>query len=401
MKLYAQHGHQPSNKIDFGLEKDFIQGVIYSPRFQKPDQLAQKIEENRNKKRDADIYIDPEFYASIHSGNPNAQFRHLEEWPHFNPQRRRDLVTGKAIDTILKQCYETTYKYDVTGYLAPNIYISSSLDSMEAGISMNFITQTKKAFSDNGPGKSVYATLAIDHRALRDQNDLPLFLNEITAIDDPPDGYYIVVGYGAIDERTNLLHTEIVSPEVIGGWMFLNYVFSINGYKIINGYSDILSPLLAACGGSAGATGWWTNLRMFSMGRYIKPGAAGGRRPNVKYLSKRLLNRISLEERRAYAEFVPEVINNLSLDRDYDADSPLDQTKETLQTWETITSLIGDISGSDTEEMISKLESVINEAIKTYTNLSRYGLSEGFEINTGYLKSLQDGINVFKELAEF
>lgn len=400
MKLLAQHGSQPSDKIARGLTKGFIDGTIFSPRYIKPEHLTEKIDELRNINAAAEIYLDPEFYATRQSGTPNSQLRYLENWSYFMARRRRDLVNTNVVDEILRQTFAAVGEYNLTGIIAPNIYISRSFDSMEAGISINFIERAKEVYSQSSSEKPVFATLAVDRKAFSDSNNFKAFLNDLTAIKNPPAGFYVLIGGGLIDERSELLLQEIVSPEVIGGWMFLNYVLSINGYNIINGYSDILSPLLAACGGFAGATGWWTNLRMFSMGRYIKSGHAGGRRPNVKYLSKKLLNRITLEERRAYAELIPEVINNLSLDRDYDADSPPDQTKETLQMWESIASLIGDILGKNTEESIINFEKTINESIKIYASLTSYGLSEGFEANTGYLKSLREGINVFKQLAE-
>ena len=70
---------------------------------------------------------------------------------------------------------------------------------------------------------------------------------------------------------------------------------SFDGFKVINGYSDILTPFLGVAGGTAGAFGWWSNLKAFSLDRF-NPSAGGGRLPIQRYLSLALLNRITFFE---------------------------------------------------------------------------------------------------------
>jgi hypothetical protein len=74
--------------------------------------------------------------------------------------------------------------------------------------------------------------------------------------------------------------------------MLINHTLTLNGFDTINGYSDILTPFLGAGGGGVGATGWWSNLRTFSLDRF-NPPVGGGRQPIERYLSCALLNRIT------------------------------------------------------------------------------------------------------------
>ncbi|MDR4509754.1 MAG: hypothetical protein MRJ65_16230 [Candidatus Brocadiaceae bacterium] len=64
MKLFAQHGHQPSDKIKRGLEEKVIDGVIISPRYVSPDKLNMFIEESYISSKNASLFIDLEFYAT-------------------------------------------------------------------------------------------------------------------------------------------------------------------------------------------------------------------------------------------------------------------------------------------------------------------------------------------------
>ena len=108
-------------------------------------------------------------------------------------------------------------------------------------------------------------------------------MNDVTLLNSPPDGFYLLVGARSIEARTDLYHAD-----VIANWMLLNYSLKINGYQIINGYSDLISPFLGAVGGDIGCTGWWSNLRIFSMDRFA-PEATGGRLPVQRYLSTNYL----------------------------------------------------------------------------------------------------------------
>lgn len=399
MKLFAQHGHQPSDKIKRGLEEKVIDGVIFSPRYVSPEKLNNLIEEARNSNENAEIFIDPEFYATCHVDNPNNQLGYLPDWEHFIPQRRRDLVTAKTVDSVLQKTFEIMNSYNASAFVSPNIYISESFDSMEAGISINFINRSKTLASSLNKSIPTYATLAVDYRALLNTSNLKAFLNDITALDNPPDGFYILIGRGMINERSDIVNSEIVTSAVIGAWMLINYILSINEYQVINGYSDILTTFLGAVGGFAGATGWWSNLRTFTLGKYIRPERSGGRAPNIRYLSKKLLNRLKLEERENYSEIISDIKNNLPHDHDYDSGVP-DRSTESLQTWEAIASLNKDLIRDDVDDSLKVLEKAVVDAGNVYSRLVSVGLTDGYEAVNEYLGTLSESINTFRKLAE-
>ena len=285
-----------------------------------------------------------------------------------------------------------------TGLLAPNIYISNSFDSIESAIAISFINRTKPIAREMGIELPVHATLAVGRDAIVDQRSYMNFLNTITAINPSPDGIYILVGAGSTDERVGTIRSEILSPDVIAGWMLLNYSLSINGLSVINGFSDILTPFLGAVGAQAGATGWWTNLQVFSMGRYIK-GTSGGQLPIIRYLSKKLINRITINEREAFVEVVPEILNDLSSDSFYLGREP-SRTEETIQAWQAISSLSEDIISDNIEQNLNQIQGYILEAEKLYNSLQSHGFTDRYESNQEYLAALKNGTNLFGQLAE-
>jgi len=186
---------------------------------------------------------------------------------------------------------------------------------------------------------------------------------------------------------------------VIAGWMLLNYVLSQNGLRVVNGFTDILTPFLTSAGGSACATGWWSNLRLFSMGRYVRQAGGGGRPPKIRYLSKSLMSRITRDERENYAQFSPDIVNKLRYDREYDEGTP-DRTEEALQMWEALRSLNQEIVTGALENDLAALRDRVTRASEAYVWLRSNGLTEDYEATAEYLDQLSDAIEAFKRLAE-
>ncbi|MBM4309498.1 MAG: hypothetical protein FJ119_00910 [Deltaproteobacteria bacterium] len=398
MKLFAQHGYGPGDKILNGIQEGSISGVILSARYQKKEKLNSDIENIINISNNAEILMDPEIYACICANMPDSQLGQLVDWDFFRPHRRAQLEDTSNIDGVLGATFTTMAGFPLTSIIAPNIFIPRSFNSIEAVIAKNFIRRTMPVFAQTGDTRHVFATLAIGHHALLDRDEFGAFLNDITALDNPPDGFYVLIGGGMADERTDITRSEIMHADVIAGWMLLNFTLKMNGFKVINGCSDILTPLLGGVGGYAGATGWWTNLRMFSMNKYIRT-ASGGRQPVVRYLSNIILNRIKFSEREAIAALIPEINNGLAHDSDYESGEP-ERRVEVLQTWESIKNLNEHLIGSNVEESIRRLENAIKRADATYTRLSGFGLPLDIETNREYITSLREGLKTFKQIAE-
>jgi len=402
MKLLAQHGASNGDKTVRGLQSGYIDGAIYSPRDITADKLREQLLAMVEINPDAELLFDPQYYAGHNVASPEARLSRLETCEeyqqYFRKRRRRELETG---DTVLKNditdCLRFQSQLGLTGLIGPNILISRSFDSIEAGIAKNFIRLTGPTASKLKLGKPVYATLAISREALLDKNELMNFLADITLLDTPPQGFYVMVASRNTDARS-----DIFNADVIAGWLFVNYTLSVNGYSVINGYSDLLTPFLGVAGAAAGATGWWSNLRTFSLDRFLP--AEGGRLPIQRYLSKLLLNRITFFELHQLRELYPAVLNGLETDNLYPVDkdkgSEPNRSDEVLQTWEAIKSLNVDLVNGDTKNGLRLCRQAIARANAGYDNVEARVPGLDPKSNRDHLSAMFEGLRLFAQFAE-
>ncbi len=217
-------------------------------------------------------------------------------------------------------------------------------------------------------------------------------MNDITLLNEPPEGFYLLIGARSVEARTDLYNADIIAA-----WMLLNYSLKINGYQVINGYSDLISPFLGAVGGDIGCTGWWSNLRTFSLDRFA-PEATGGRQPVQRYLSTKLLNRITFYELNALRRIIPGIINGLSRDKEYEGEP--DRSVEVLQSWEALNSLLDSLTESeDLSKNLDNCAEVLKLAEDLYTLINaRYRLDT--KSDDTHLEPLREGMNLFKRRAE-
>jgi hypothetical protein len=405
MKLYAQHGFGQGDKTKNGIKRGCIDGVIYSPRDIGFPQLQSHIAEAAEINSAAEQFFDPQYYAAYNLTDADTRLGYLaacEEYQrYFRQRRRRELESDRQIlEDDIENCLRFQNSLDVTGLIGPNILISRSFDSIEAGIAKKFIRLAGEVRSRLTGNKPLYATLAVSREALLDRRELFSFLEDITVLDTPPDGFYMLVAASSSDAREDVFHAD-----VIAGWLLLNHSLSVNGYQIINGYSDLLTPFLGIAGATAGATGWWLNSRVFSLGRFLPAG--GGRLPNPRYLSKVLLNRITYVElaqitnlRRRFPE-IPEVLNGLESDSLYPSEDGYEPERvdEVLQSWEAIRSLCDDLCHDDINATLQSCRDAIIRATEAYAAIeSQIRLDP--KSNSDHLESLSEGLRLFVRHAE-
>ena len=236
MKLYAQHGYGEGEKITQGLHEGLIDGAILSPRDLRLDAVSAKINGYKHVHPEADFFVDPQFYATFAGASETARIGKLPEWPHFTIERKSELEIGAKVEEILNRTIEHIITLPVTAVIAPNIYISRSFDSRDAVIAKNFIRQARGVFKQFGDNRPLLVTLAVCREALLERSDFEEFLNDITMLDEPPDGFYLLIGSRGTEVRTDLFHAD-----VIASWMLLNHSLSINGFQTINGFPDLRS----------------------------------------------------------------------------------------------------------------------------------------------------------------
>jgi hypothetical protein len=399
MKLFAQHGASEGEKITEGFARGLLDGVIYSPRDVSLPALKEKLSAVEMAAPTAERLFDPQYYAIFLNGTAEARLGWLLEEDYasyFQPRRRGQLERESQIEKELAKALAFQSGLNVTGIIAPNILIPNSLNSIESVISKNFIRLAKPQYAALNDKRPVYATLAISRNALMDKQELVDFINEITLLDDPPDGFYVLVS-----ARNTEARSDIYNADVIAAWMFINHTLAVNGFKVINGYSDILTPFLGVAGGAAGAFGWWSNLKVFSLDRFA-PSAGGGRLPIQRYLSLALLNRITFFEFNQLRTMFPAIVNKLAGDELYkpdDASEP-QRNMEVVQSWEAVKALNSKLVVTDQAKALKQCGDTIKQAGLTYEAVQARGVRLDPKSNAEHIQPLTDGLGLFKKLAE-
>jgi hypothetical protein len=396
MKLYAQQGYGTAGKIIAGLEAGYIHGAILSPKDYRIDRVHELLGQMSAAHTNADRLFDPQMYASLIAHDPAARMGRLmeEDYPYFAPRRRNQLETERSVIDDLRACLEFQRELNVTHVIAPNILIKRSLNSIEGLIAKTFIRNAADIWAEVGDGRPLLATIAADGDALQDRHELESFLADITVLESPPAGFYLLVAH-----PTSQIGPELVDYRTLAGWMLMNHSLSLNGFQLVNGFSDILTPFLVAAGGQAGATGWWANLKVFSMDRF-EPPSPGGRRPVLRYLSKGLLNSIRFDELERLRRIFPSVLNGLSSDALYDeinGSQPDDQQAEVLQTWDAVSSFSAPGNNPDLSQCVEWVAAAqrFYDEINASPAMRLSGRS-----NDDHLDHLQGGLELFAELAE-
>jgi hypothetical protein len=398
MKLFAQHGASEGEKITVGFTQGLLDGVIYSPRDVSHASLMEKLNNLDHVFPSAERLVDPQYYAIFLNGTEEARLGYLLEdyTAYFQPRRRSQLERESQVEEELKATLTFQKALNVTGIIAPNILIQNSFNSIEAVISKNFIRLAKAQYAELNDARPLYATLAVSRNALMDKTELLDFINEITLLEDPPDGFYVLVS-----ARNNEARSDIYNADVIAGWMFINHTLAVNGFKVINGYSDILTPFLGLAGGTAGAFGWWSNLKVFSLDRF-NPSAGGGRLPIQRYLSQALLNRITYFEFDQLRKMFPAIVNNLPLDSLYKPKegSEPPRNMEVTQSWEAVKALNERFVASDQAKALKQCNGSIKQAGMLYEAIKARAVRLDLKSNDEHIQPLTDGLRLFEKMAE-
>jgi hypothetical protein len=398
MKLYAQHGAQEGDKIAEGFNRQLLDGVIYSPRDVGLGSLKEKLASLGREHPTAERLVDPQAYAAFLGAKEQARLGFLAKdyTGYFETRRRPQLERESQIKQDLQRALAFQADLAVTGLIAPNILIPNSLNSIEAVIAKNFIRDTAAEHAKLADRRPVYATLAISRNALGDKQELLEFLNEITLLEERPRGFYVLIAARSADARS-----DIFNADVIAAWMLINHTLNLNGFEVVNGYSDLLTPFLGASGGAAGALGWWSNLRMFSLDRF-GPAEGGGRLPVQRYLSEALLNRIAFFELDQVRKLLPAVLNKLPTDALYSvaAGSEPPRNSEVFQAWEAIRALNRKMLSSDQSQSLKNCRQAVAKAGLAYDEIESQGLRLDQKSNSDHLPSLSEGLQLFSRLAE-
>lgn len=400
MKLYAQHGFQPGKRIGQAHSDGLIDGVVYGAKDIDPNKLADVL----NTQPDPfDRFFDPQYYACMIAAQPGARLGWLlgegeKGYPYFRARRRADLERETNVRMDLETCLGFQASLPLTGLIAPNIVVRRALDSVEGSIAKNFIRQTAMISQSIAPNRPAYATLAISTPALSDRIELQNFLQEITEVDAPPAGFYLL-----LERPDQAISSSLTEQDVLSRWMLINHTLKVNGFKVINGYTDGLAPYIGATGADAVASGWFNTLKAFSLKKFEPAADQFARRPVARYTSKTLLKSVRYTELHDLRGAFPEVLNGLPSDAYYDpveGSEPAEAIHETLQNWDALRSIIGCCCAATVNTSLSACHQALDHAADLYGRIAERGYTLRERSSNAHIEAVRYELEAFEELAE-
>jgi len=374
MKLYAQHGSGPSDKIICGLEQRVIDGVILGAKDISPATLLSCLTDLRSIRADADLLLDPQYYALQLPPDDDNRVGYLTDyncWPEA-PRNEAFLRNQQRVRQDIEAFLRYQDAMPLTHLIVPNVVVRRSLDSREGMISESFISLARPARDAIESSKAVLATLAISREAMADQSEVERLAAALTSMGDGPDGFYILIATSGQDSF-DLYHSGVIS-----NILFLIYALKLNGFEVVWGYSDTLGAAAGAVGLDASASGWFSTLRTFSLNRFA-PNRRRGQRARTRFFSVRLMNRILLTELLVSLDYDSSLANQLATDSPYfteqgEINEPGESAK-CLQSWGALKSMqLKFSSGESNEENLDRLRLHAEEAQATYQVLRSHGI---------------------------
>lgn len=375
MKMYAQHGHGKGDKLSRALDDGSIDGIIFGPINEKPENLRRCIADLAGHESEPDILIDPQVYVSTVANA--TRDGHLPEYDsYYVPSLTPRDLTPRRIAQIAKSAIDFQREFPITRLIAPTIIMESFTDrTAQMVFNLADASMDYHASLDSPP--PLLISLFFSETALASGAGVEELLNTVSLY--PAHGFYVTV------VRSAQQYQQAFRPAQMSEWLLAIYSLAIaNNYEVVCGYTDIIGVTAAAVGASAAACGWSKNLRMFDVARF-QP-ASGGRQPRARYTSVPLLNSIHFSELQACFDVgrIARVLTGTNYDRAFRNARPDEddwpQDVSALHHWAALHGLFQQVVG-DPEAALTAVERHVSAAQMLYADLRRRGVQ--FEPATG------------------
>ncbi len=393
MPLLAQVGYGTGNKLELGIKARAVIGAIMSPRDETGDHLKRRLSDLRRLSGSSIRMFDPQFYVSTIGG---ARAGHLTEYPYFSNATllsRMDFAP-RQVRTYVKDCLNYQRGLEVSHLVSPTVMVEDLTD-MWSQIALNLAEESLDHWSALKSPHPLLLSIVVSENALRNDDEVRRYADALSALDAP--GFYVVV-------RRPQGCPPAIDAEPMSNLMYVVYVLSeINEYWVACGYSDWLGLLLQAAGADCFATGWFQNLRQFSVERFMP--AKGGRRPRKRYSSAPLLSSILIQPELQGASMVG-LIDDVLSGTKHDAilrDDPAGRealwTDEVscLHHWETLTKLSRVLDAKkNVPAKLDQMLMLIRQAESRFRILSQQGVEFDPTTTGNHLAAWAGAISSFR-----
>lgn len=280
--IIAQDGSGPATKIEDGLDKGYLDGVILSIKSRAPETLPLTVANLISKHPTSDIFLDVHFYASQMAMTKAGR---IPDYQLFDAGlTRKDFSSIKNINNFARRIIDYQKSLGLTNIILPSLTLNNfndgnslvSLQLYQAGL--DYI---KEIDIPTTPIKA-YLALSFQESALLDDENLSQYLDEITLFEN-------VTGFYVVTERVSGDSPQWGDSRTLSKLMYIVNALS-KSYKVVCGFTDFPGMLLLASGANHVASGWHQTLRSYTS-KYFQ-GGGWGSHDVFRYPSKQLLTQL-------------------------------------------------------------------------------------------------------------
>lgn len=188
MAIFVQHGHGKSDKINEALSAGSVQGVIFAPRNEKPDNLAACLRTFAYE-RDCELLIDPQFYISAFAP---AKVGRLSEYRYFRSALSASDFTLRRTRSFVKDVIDFQIESGATSIISPTVLFDSFTDRWFQ-IALYLADASLEYQTVLNHDIPLLLSFVLAEEALSAQEEVDRFLDTVTQDGWGMKGFYLVV----------------------------------------------------------------------------------------------------------------------------------------------------------------------------------------------------------------
>ena len=396
-KLLAQHGYGKGAKITDSLNKNNLNGAIFSPNDEDIDKIIEYANSENNLNKD-NTFIDPQFFYSTFDKSLLKKLSEIEEFPS-DLQRRDWRKRNQNILGYLDYHADKTAAVSNT-LITPGFYIKGIDWKFDYSVDIYNYCVEKYDFNN-------YAmSLLIDFTLFNNLDNVKELIDELSDVVDDKDFIYFTISY---DKGQNSNYDD-VDPDCLGNMLYFIYSLKKEGYKFIVGYTFMDSVLFGALGCEYVASGWFNSLRKFQNDRFEDLDTFGLRKK--RYTSLPLLSNIMYDDIETMLNTGEISEEDFLSNTEFDESFPLNESGVSLvdlehQFWESISKELYDLSSVESlKDRLTLLEDKIEDAITIYrpvlehlNNSASSNFQNRIRVVANHLPKWLAAIDIFKTQA--
>lgn len=280
MAIFVQHGHGKSDKIDEALSAGTVQGVVFAPRNEKPDNLAACMQNIANV-HECELLIDPQFYVSAFAP---ANTRYLSEYGYFQGGLSAGDFTLRRIRAFVAETIDFQIQSGATSIISPTVLFDSFTDRWFQ-IAINLADASLEHYARLKSDTPLLLSFVFAEEALSAEEEVNRFLDTVTQEGWGMQGFYLVVS-----RHEGMYNQDCESSRLVNLLYAVHVLGEVNALRVVLGYTDFIGIPLRAVGASAFASGWSQGLRQFARKNFLlrRPGGQPARRSLFQWSATQL-----------------------------------------------------------------------------------------------------------------